>query len=152
VRSRIASALSVVTALVVLPSCTGRPTGSDSVAASPRPVRCEIGFAPPAEFDLQETIVRKQGDHMGIRETYLDEAGRLLYLFAGIEGEFGEGAATAESVPLAGGTIGELAGEGLDWTLVWQTPGPCSSRAAVGNGFSRRGFVGTMRSAGVLAD
>ena len=55
---------------------------------------------------------------MGIRETYLDEAGRLLYLFAGIEGEFGEGAATAESVPLAGGTIGELAGEGLDWTLL----------------------------------
>ncbi|MGH2690951.1 MAG: hypothetical protein ACRDHM_00415, partial [Actinomycetota bacterium] len=94
----------------------------------------------------------RYSDHIGVREEYRDEDGRLLVYLLGVTGEMGEGAIVVEDVDLATGQPATLLGtEGTDaWSLVWSDEPPCPQVAIVGNGFSREAFLSTLGESGVL--
>ncbi|MGQ0668463.1 MAG: hypothetical protein ACT4PO_02120 [Actinomycetota bacterium] len=112
---------------------------------------CRVDVTPPPEFRLQNTIRRSESDHVGIRRSFVDAAGRVLHFFSGISGEFGEGMSVAGSLTVAGGEEARLLGVGQDWVLVWSSSGPCAAQAVIGNGFARGEFLQVLEASGVLA-
>jgi hypothetical protein len=111
---------------------------------------CEPGFTTPEGFQQTESLEDRYADHVGIRLGFRDQDGRELHYFAGVPGEFGEGLPTRGSVPAATGVDAVLQGSGEVWVLSWQAPGPCGRRAVLGNGFTRQGFLQTLRQAAVI--
>ncbi len=92
-------------------------------------------------------------DHLGVREEYRHQDGRLLVYLLGVTGEMGEGATVVEEVELASGKIATLFGSGgkRGWSVSWPDEHPCPQLAVVGNGFTRGEFLSAMTVAGVLA-
>lgn len=121
------------------------PTSEPSVQV------CQVDTTPPPEFRLQNTIRRSERDHVGVRRSFVDAAGRVVHFFSGISGEFGEGMSVAGSLTLAGGEEARLLGTGQDWVLVWSSSGPCAAHAVIGNGFARGEFIRVLEASGVLA-
>ena len=137
-----------VVLVIVATACSGSDPGSPP-AHEDRP-RCELGFSPPDGFRPTEESEDPYEDHVGVRAGFADDLGRELHYFAGIPGEFGEGLPVAGHVPVAVGLAGVLQGEGRVWVLSWRAPGPCGVRAALGSGFSQRGFLSTLEGAGAI--
>jgi hypothetical protein len=107
---------------------------------------------PPEGFLLQRTREIRYSDHVGVREEYRHEDGRLLVYLLGVTGEMGEGAPIAEDVRLSSGEAATLFGtpERNAWSLVWSGEFPCPQLAVVANGFGRSEFEATMRESGLL--
>lgn len=135
---------------ILAAACTRGVTDSPE-PSEPAPETCEVEFTPPPEFELRDTIHRRAPDHVGVRATFVDDAGRILNLFSGIAGEFGEGLPGIGSYRVAGGEEAALLGAGSDWVLVWDADGRCRTRAVIGNGFGREEFLALMRGMEVLA-
>lgn len=112
---------------------------------------CRVGSTPPPEFRLQNTIRRSERDHVGVRVSFVDAAGRVLHFFSGFSGEFGEGMSLAGSFTVESGEEARLLGAGQDWVLVWSSSGPCAAHAVIGNGFARGEFIQVLEASGVLA-
>ena len=111
-----------------------------------------MGFTPPASFREIAAVRVPEGDHVGIRLSYSDTAGRRLHFTAGIAGEFAEGGRSVGMYEIASNGQGQLfATGGATWVLVWQGPPPCATHTVAGNGFSRGEFLRTMIRSGVIA-
>ncbi len=123
------------------------PTGSGSAGLT----RCEPEPRPPVAFDRRSAFTVEEADHVGVRATYRDPRGRKLVVASGITGEFGEGQPSAGTVPLAGGGQAQVLGVGRAWTAVWAAAPPCATRAIIGHGFDRAGFVRVLQRMGVVA-
>lgn len=129
---------------------SGCAVGADgSGARDERPV-CDAGFGAPAGFEVAESFREPYPDHVGIRLGLVSGDGRELHYFAGIPGEFGEGLPVVGSVEAATSVEGVLRGSDGTWVLTWQVSGPCGQRAALGSGFTRRGFLAALREAGAI--
>jgi hypothetical protein len=139
----------VVLGLALLASaCSGEGAAEPSRSAG-RP-RCDVGFAVPAGFQRFESFSEPYADHLGVRLGFRDQAGRELHVFSGIPGEFGEGLPPAGSLPIVTGEQAVLLGQDQVWVLSWDTRGPCSARAVLGDGFPRPSFVRVLEEAGVV--
>jgi hypothetical protein len=136
--------------LVAVVGCTSTNHDHGEGSASV-PLACEADLTVPEGFDVIEGFEEPYPDHVGIRVGFRDATGRELHYFAGIPGEFGEGLPLKGSVQLATGEQGSLLGADETWVLAWQTQGPCAAHAALGNGFTRQGFLELLRESGVLA-
>ncbi len=134
-------------AVVVSAACSG---GGPTRGRPEGPARCEAAFEAPPGFRVVGSLEDPYPDRVGIRVGLASTDGREIHYFAGIPGEFGEGLPVAGSVEAATGIQAVLRGTGRTWVLSWETPGPCGRRAVLGNGFGRRGFLGTLREAGVI--
>ena len=147
IRPRARSA--AVCALLAMVACTGGSSGGPVGQPSER-TACEATFAAPTGFEATETFEVQYRDHVGVRLSFRDDAGRLLEYFAGVPGEFGEGLPLAGSVELASGERTPLIGKGEIWVIAWNTSGLCGSHAVLGNGFTRKEFVSTLEESGVI--
>jgi len=112
---------------------------------------CEVRFTMPAGFEVTRTREEPAPDHVGVRMDLRDDRGRHLHVFAGVEGEFGEGAPVDGRVRLATGEEVRLLGAGETWILFWESSGPCATHAVIGNGLARDEFLRAMEEAGVVA-
>jgi hypothetical protein len=123
----------------------GSSEGSPSCDASPA--------TPPEGFLLVNSREFRYSDHVGVREDYRHEDGRLLVYLLGVTGEMGEGANVAEDLDLASGEPATLFGVegGQNWSVVWEGELPCPQMAIVGNGFSREEFESTLQDMGVTS-
>jgi hypothetical protein len=138
--------------LLLAAACSrGSPSPPASDEPSPPPA-CETGFTPPEGFAQTDSFTEPYADHLGVRQGFEDDRGRELHVFAGIPGEFGEGLPPGGSVTVATGESAALLGRDQVWALVWDTEGPCSARAVLGNGFGRVEFVDSLREAGIVED
>lgn len=144
--------VAVVVGSVVLGVLTVACGGADAHVheEAEGPPVCEPGFSVPMGFRQTEVFEEPHEDHVGIRLGFVSDDGLELHYFAGIPGEFGEGLPTVGTVPAAGGIEGALQGRGSTWVLSWRAPGPCGTRAVLGSGFSRDGFVRTLEDAGIV--
>lgn len=138
-------AMLVLLLLVATAACTGERGAPEG------PVVCGVRFAAPAGFAPLEPFEEDYRDHVGVRLGFRDERGREFHVFAGIPGEFGEGLPAAGGVELTEGRSGLLAGKDEVWVVTWQEGPPCDPRAVLGNGFSRRAFLGALADAGLAA-
>ncbi len=152
------SAAALILVAVLGAGCTeDRPVRiPEPAAASPEAglPRCEASLGPPPDgFLLLRSREIRYPDHLGVREEYEHEDGRLLVHLLGITGEMGEGATVVEDVELASGEPATLFGSGGDrgWSVVWVGEHPCPQLAVVGNGFTRDEFLSAMTETGVLA-
>jgi hypothetical protein len=131
------------------------PGGSGGSEASPEAKpRCDASpGAPPGGFILTRSHELPYRDHVGVREEYRDQDGRLLVYLLGVMGEMGEGAPIAEDIELATGVPATLFGtpDREAWSVVWTQELPCPQMAVVGNSFTREGFEAVMREMGLLA-
>ena len=150
------SKAAALVALAVLGvSCTG-----DRPARETRPVppaddlpRCQVSpGSPPEGFLLVRTREIEYPDHVGVREEYRHDDGRLLVYLLGVTGEMGEGSPIAEEVELVTGEAATLFGSENTgaWSLVWAQDLPCPQVAVVGNGFTRDQFEGALEDIGVI--
>lgn len=131
---------------------TAPPTAGASTEA--RPPRCDASIgAPPEGFLLVRSREIRYRDHVGVREDYRHEDGRLLVHLLGVVGEMGEGARVAEHIRLATGEPATFFGSGgrRAWSVVWSDEHPCPQMALVANGFSREEFLAAMRDARILS-
>ena len=151
-------ALPLLAMVVLGAACTGdRPAGGPRTVGSPEAgkPRCDAYMgAPPEGFLLVRSREIRYRDHVGVREEYRHEDGRLLVHLLGVVGEMGEGASVVEDVELAAtGGRATLFGSGgrRGWSVVWSAEHPCPQMAVVANGFSRTEFLEAMRDAGILA-
>ncbi len=147
--SRAVRALAGVLVAVALAGCS-EGTSERAHGHEEGPPTCEAGFEAPTGFRVVESFEDPYPDHVGIRLGLASEDGRELHYFAGIPGEFGEGLPVAGAVEAATGVEGVLHGSDRVWVLTWEIPGPCGRRAVLGNGFTRAGFLRTLRDAGVI--
>ena len=152
------SAAALLLVAVLGAGCTGdRPEGTPAPApASPEagPRRCDASpGAPPEGFLLVRSREIRYSDHIGVREEYRDEDGRLLVYLLGVTGEMGEGATVVEDVALGSGDPATLFGSGgkRGWSVVWDDQHPCPQLAIVGNGFTREEFLAALTDAMILA-
>lgn len=106
----------------------------------------------PKGFLLQRARDIGYFDHVGVRQEYRHEDGRLVVFLLGVNGEMGEGAPVVEDVELASGDPATLFGtpERGSWSLVWSGEFPCSQMAVVANGVSRSGFDDLIEQMGLL--
>ena len=151
-------ALPLLAVVVLGAGCTGdRPAAappSPGASSEAGPPRCEASLgAPPEGFLLVRSREIRYRDHVGLREEYRHEDGRLLVHLLGVVGEMGEGASVVEDVELATGEAASLFGSGgrRGWSVVWSDEHPCPQMAVVGNGFSREEFLAAMREARILS-
>jgi len=145
VRLAIAAAL----AALILSAC--RVADGPEVASGSTPTVCDVTFQAPAGFSTLDTFHEEYADHIGIRIGFEDGRGREVHAFAGIPGEFGEGMPAAGELEISPGRLGSLSGADRVWVLEWAEGGPCDPRAALGNGFSREGFIALLQEAGIVA-
>jgi hypothetical protein len=145
-------------ATVLGAGCTGdRPASAPQAQDASPPgelPRCEASLgAPPPGFLLVRSREIRYRDHLGVREEYRHEDGRLLVHLLGVTGEMGEGATVAEDIELASGKIATLFGSGgsRGWSVSWPDEHPCPQVAVVGNGFSRGEFLAALTASGILA-
>lgn len=141
--------VAIIAIAIAAIGCSGPDAGHGPRQHEGLPI-CEMGFSLPEGFRERETFEDPYGDHVGIRFGFVDGAGRELHYFAGIPGEFGEGLPVVGRVAVALDLEGVLQGKGKVWVLSWRAPGPCGVRAALGSGFSRRAFLGTLERAGAI--
>lgn len=125
--------------------------GAASQPAPTSRIACEVRFVTPAGFERTDTFEETYPDRVGVRVGFRDESGRELHAFAGIRGEFGEGLSDGGTVELATGRTARLAGGAHHvWVLVWDEGGLCDPMAVLGKGFDRRGFLATLKEAGIV--
>jgi hypothetical protein len=134
-------------ALLPLAACHD---GAPVSRPSDRP-RCESMFPVPHGFQTVQTFEEPYPDHIGTRVSLRDGAGRRLFWFAGIPGEYGEGLPTAGRVEIASGERVPLIGADGTWVVSWDMQGVCGSHAILGNGFSRKRFTEMLRRSGIVA-
>lgn len=146
-----ASIRAIVCAVVVLtPACSRGSSAPRAPTGPSGPPACETGFTPPEGFEQTESFTEPYADHLGVRQGFKDDEGRELHVFAGIPGEFGEGLPPGGSVTVSTGESAAVLGKDEVWALVWDTQGPCSARAVLGNGFGRAEFLGSLKDAGIV--
>lgn len=141
-------ALTLALAVVLGVGCT--TAGPERGAVHGEVPTCEPGFTAPEGFRQTDSLQDPYPDHIGIRLSFRDETGKELHYFAGIPGEFGEGLPVRGTVTAAGEIAGTLQGSADVWVLTWRAPGLCGVRAVLGSGFTRRGFVDTLREAAII--
>jgi hypothetical protein len=150
--------LSLLVALVLGAGCTGDPPASQPEKADASTgvalPRCDASLgAPPPGFLLVRSREIRYRDHVGVREEYRHQDGRLLVYLLGVTGEMGEGATVAKDIELASGKIATLFGSGgsRGWSVSWSDEHPCPQLAVVGNGFRRGEFLAALTDSGILA-
>ena len=139
--------------LVLTPGCQGGSGGgrSPGPGSSPSPQACRVLYAPPPGY-LPTGVVRQSPERGGgVRESFADRHDNALHLTSGIEGEFGEGATSVETLPVAGERPATLYGGRESWVLVWQLDASrCVTQTVGADGVDRDAFMQLLRRMGVV--
>jgi hypothetical protein len=105
----------------------------------------------PPGFETVQTFEEPYPDHIGTRVSLRNKAGRRLFWFAGIPGEYGEGLPAAGRMRVVSDGRVPLIGSDTTWVVSWDEGGVCGSRALLGNGFSKARFIQLLRRSGIVA-
>ncbi len=114
---------------------------------------CDVNLFPPERFELQTRAQVHESDHVGVRMSYRDPAGRRLHFTSGISGEIGEAMPEAGTFQVPTGGTGRLLGfpgAGRDWILVWEEEPPCDARSVTGLAFTRAEFEDVLVASGLI--
>ncbi len=113
---------------------------------------CDVNLLPPERFVLRTRAQVDESDHVGVRMSYRDPAGRRLHFTSGISGEIGEALPEAGRYQVPTGGTGRMLGVpgGRDWILIWNEPVPCDRWSVTGLSFTRAEFEAVLAASGVI--